>query len=63
MSAATGRDRPEGVVTRLMKQFVVVAAIALAGSQAVAAVDGNTPLTLLLGPTSRRWSTRTAAGW
>src|SRR5689334_24961710 len=34
---------------RLLKQLVVVAAIALAGSQAVAAVDGNTPLTLVLG--------------
>ena len=34
---------------RLLKQFVVVAAIALAGSQAVAAVDWNTPLTLILG--------------
>jgi len=34
---------------RLLKQFVVVAAIALAGSQAVAAVDCNTPLTLILG--------------
>jgi hypothetical protein len=34
---------------RLLKQLVVVAAIALAGSRAVAAVDGNTPLTLLFG--------------
>src|SRR5690348_14967815 len=34
---------------RLLKQLVVVAAIALAGSLAVAAVHWNTPLTLILG--------------
>jgi membrane protease YdiL (CAAX protease family) len=34
---------------RLVKQLVVVAAIALAGSQAVAAAHWNTPLTLLFG--------------
>lgn len=34
---------------RLLKQLGVVAAVALAGSQAVAAVHWNTPLTLLLG--------------
>ena len=34
---------------RLVKQFVVVAVIALAGGQAVAAVHWNTPLTLILG--------------
>ena len=34
---------------RLSKQLVVVASVALAGSRAVAAVDGNAPLTLVLG--------------
>jgi membrane protease YdiL (CAAX protease family) len=34
---------------RLLKQLVVVALVALVGSQAVAAVDWNTPLTLVLG--------------
>jgi membrane protease YdiL (CAAX protease family) len=34
---------------RLLKQFVVVALVALVGSQAVAAVGWNTPLTLVLG--------------
>jgi membrane protease YdiL (CAAX protease family) len=34
---------------KLLKQLVVVAVIALAGSQAVAAADWNTPLTLVLG--------------
>ena len=34
---------------RLVKQFVVVAVVALAGSQAVAAIGWNTPLTLIFG--------------
>jgi membrane protease YdiL (CAAX protease family) len=34
---------------RLVKQLIVVAAVALAGSQAVAAVGWNAPLTLILG--------------
>jgi CAAX protease family protein len=36
-------------IVRLLKQLVVVALIALVGGQAVAAVDWNTPLTLVLG--------------
>jgi membrane protease YdiL (CAAX protease family) len=34
---------------RLVKQFIVVAVVALAGSQAVAAIGWNTPLTLIFG--------------
>jgi membrane protease YdiL (CAAX protease family) len=39
----------EGVVMRLVKQLVVVAAVAILGSLAVHAAHWNTPLTLILG--------------
>src|SRR5262249_47514136 len=45
-SAAGSR---KGVVMRLLKQLLAVAAVAFVGSQGVAAVQGNTALTLVLG--------------
>ncbi|MGP3915881.1 hypothetical protein [Nonomuraea sp. 10N515B] len=38
-----------GVVLRLLKQLVAVGAVAFAGGMVVGAVQGNAPLTLVLG--------------
>jgi membrane protease YdiL (CAAX protease family) len=48
-SRRLGRGSREGVIVRLLKQLVAVAAVAFAGGQAVAAVQGNAWLTLALG--------------